>query len=170
MTPSRARLPVAPRTTRWVLTLATVVATSAVVLLPPVATAHAAPDLAGPPVRDLLLPARPWLAGHRGLDLPAAPGDPVHTPRAGIVRFAGRVAGVPVVVIGHGPLRATYQPVRTTRVVGDRIRRGEVLGTMAATGGHCEQRCLHWGLRVEGTSPPVYLDPRLLLGDVRLLP
>lgn len=166
--PSQRRVP--PRTARLLLALVTLVVTTAVVLLPPATTAHAAPDLAGPPVRDLLLPARPWLAGHRGLDLPAAPGDLVHTPRAGIVRFAGRVAGVPVVVIGHGPLRATYQPVNTSRAVGDRIRRGEVLGTMAAAGGHCEQRCLHWGLRVEGTSPPVYLDPRLLLGDVRLLP
>lgn len=127
-------------------------------------------DLTTPPVRDLALPARPWLAGHRGLDLPARPGDPVRSPRAGVVRFAGMVAGVPVVVVGHGPLRATYQPVITALAVGTRVASGQVVGTITREGGHCAGRCLHWGLRVEGTSPPTYLDPRLLLGEVRLLP
>ena len=150
-------------------------ALAAALVLPVPGAASAAPpsdrvDLTAPPVRDLALPARPWLAGHRGLDLPARPGDPVRSPRAGTVRFAGTVAGVPVVVVVHGPLRATYQPVTTTRAVGTRVRAGQVFATVAPDGGHCAGRCLHWGLRVQGTSPPSYLDPRLLLGDVRLLP
>lgn len=152
----------------------TLVLASALTGLTPVAPVRASDrvgvDLAAPPVRDIALPARPWLAGHRGLDLPARTGDPVRSPRAGIVRFAGMVAGVPVVVVGHGPLRATYQPVATSLAVGTRVTAGQVFATIAREGGHCAGRCLHWGLRVEGTTPPTYLDPRLLLGDVRLLP
>jgi murein DD-endopeptidase MepM/ murein hydrolase activator NlpD len=112
----------------------------------------------------------PWLPGHRGVDLAAAQGQLVVAAGPGIVLFAGPVAGRSVIVIGHGPLRTTYEPVRTSVAVGDPVSTGTPIGTLDAPvgGSHCRPACLHWGL-VRGTT---YLDPLSLLEalPVRLLP
>ncbi|HEX5565784.1 MAG TPA: M23 family metallopeptidase [Streptomyces sp.] len=120
---------------------------------------------APPPVR--------WAAGHRGVDLAARPGEPVHAVAAGRVRYAGRVAGRGVVSIelaatGDPPLRTTYEPVSARVRRGDRVAAGDVVGVLEADGSHCPAGCLHWGLRRGDT----YLDPFLLLrpGTSRLLP
>jgi murein DD-endopeptidase MepM/ murein hydrolase activator NlpD len=126
----------------------------------------------GPPrvVRRFDPPPRPWLPGHRGVDLAAAPGSPVRSSGTGQVLFAGLVAGRPVVSVGHaGGLRTTYEPVRPVLRAGDRVEAGQPLGFLL--GGHpgCPTTaCLHWGLR----QGEVYLDPLALLGlgRVRLLP
>jgi peptidase M23-like protein len=48
----------------------------------------------GPVLRPFLFGNDPYAAGlHRGIDIGAAPGTPVRTPRAGLVRFAGSVPG-----------------------------------------------------------------------------
>ena len=68
---------------------------------------------------------RRWRAGHRGVDLRAAgPATRVHRPAAGVVAFAGRVAGRGVVV-GRPPggLRTTYEPVAATVARGDPVAR-----------------------------------------------
>jgi murein DD-endopeptidase MepM/ murein hydrolase activator NlpD len=89
-----------------------------------------------------------------------------------VVVFAGRVGGVGVVSVDHpGGLRTTYQPVTPAVARGRRVVRGQVLGLLAGSGGHCAPAtCLHWGLRRGAT----YLDPLGLLGPsaarVRLLP
>lgn len=129
--------------------------------------------LAGSPsiVRGFEPPPEPWLAGHRGVDLLASPGEPVLAAGAGRVTFAGRVGGVPAVTVTHPDgRRTTYQPVLAAVVRGSTVRRGAILGRVSAGGSHCLPRaCLHWGLLL-GSS---YLDPLSLVGadiEVRLLP
>lgn len=114
-------------------------------------------------------PAKPWLAGNRGVDLAGHPGETVHAATSGIVTFAGSVAGVGVVTVTDGALRTTYEPLRTTVHKGQRVTVGTVLGRLTLAGSHCPpQACLHWGL-LRGSD---YLDPLALLGleQVRLLP
>ena len=114
-------------------------------------------------------PDAPWLPGHRGVDLAGHPRQPVRAAGAGQVTFVGRIAGVAVVVIKHGALRTTYQPVDPAIDVGDTVMAGDVIGQLTRAGGHClPETCLHWGL-LRGDT---YLDPLLLLGGgpVRLLP
>ncbi len=117
-------------------------------------------------VRAFDPPDQPWLAGHRGIDLRTRPGAKVRAAGNGRVRFAGKVGGRPVVVVGHGALRTTYEPVLASVRVGQPVRRGQVIGTVAHGTGHCGTgRCLHLGLR-RGTQ---YLDPRLILGGHAIL-
>ncbi|RKR90746.1 peptidase M23-like protein [Micromonospora pisi] len=115
-------------------------------------------------------PPLPWQPGHRGVDLAAAPGAVVHTAGAGVVLFAGDVAGTPTVSVSHPVgLRTTYQPVRPTVRVGDRLAAGDPLAVLVPGHPGCpEPACLHWGLRRDER----YLDPLALLGlgRVRLLP
>ncbi|MFJ1796450.1 M23 family metallopeptidase [Kitasatospora griseola] len=117
-------------------------------------------------------PAR-WAAGHRGVDLAAAPGTAVRAAAPGVVTFSGQVAGRPVVVITHTgsgtpPLRTTYLPVAGSVPVGTAVSAGDRIGELTADSGHCPVDCLHWGL-LRGTR---YLDPLALLGTgrARLLP
>lgn len=114
-------------------------------------------------------PEQAWAKGHRGVDLAAAVGEEVLSAAAGTVTYAGDLAGRGVVVVDHGQLRTTYEPVAALVVVGARVAQGEVLGSVAS-GAHCGSRpCLHWGLR-QGEA---YLNPLLLAGgdtQVRLLP
>ncbi|MFC6012809.1 M23 family metallopeptidase [Nocardia lasii] len=115
-------------------------------------------------------PERNWLPGHRGVDLAGAVGQSVLAAGAGIVVFAGEVAGKPVVSIDHpGGLRTTYEPVRAQVSVGSRVGRGTAIGTLV--GGHegCPvAACLHWGARREtGThNSREYVDPLGLLHEV----
>lgn len=118
-------------------------------------------------------PTSPWGAGHRGVDLLGSPGQAVLAAAAGTVRFAGMLAGRPVVVVDHGGERTTYEPVRPAAgiVVGARVGAGAVLGDLEVVGSHCPPRaCLHWGLIRDVDD--VYLDPLQMLGagPVRLLP
>ncbi|MFJ9610936.1 peptidoglycan DD-metalloendopeptidase family protein [Kitasatospora sp. NPDC101176] len=119
-------------------------------------------------------PARPWAAGHRGVDLAADAGAEVRAAAAGVVSFSGPVAGRPVVTVTHPgqgalPLRTTYLPVTGTVPVGTTVPAGAVIGRIAPGGRHCHERdCLHWGL-LRGER---YLDPLALFGAgaARLLP
>jgi murein DD-endopeptidase MepM/ murein hydrolase activator NlpD len=103
-------------------------------------------------------PAQRWEAGHRGVDLAAPPGTPVAAIGEGVVAFAGQVGGKAVVVVDHGSLRSTYEPLDASLPVGARVRRGEQLGSTSA-GGHCSGRCLHLGV-LKGEQ---YVDPMRLL-------
>lgn len=126
----------------------------------------------GPPpvVRRFDPPPKPWLPGHRGVDLGGTPGEVVRSAGAGVVLFAGTVAGVGVVSVGHaGGLRTTYEPILPTARAGQRVRTGDPIGLLLAGHPGCPVvACLHWGL-LRGR---VYLDPLSLLGlgRVRLLP
>ncbi|MFF5171235.1 murein hydrolase activator EnvC family protein [Micromonospora sp. NPDC000089] len=122
------------------------------------------------PVRGFDPPPRPWLPGHRGVDLAGTPGGTVRAAGAGTVLFAGMVAGRPVVTVGHAAgLRTTYEPVLPRVRPGDPVAVGARLGELLAGHPGCPvPACLHWGLR-RGVE---YLDPLALigLGPVRLLP
>jgi murein DD-endopeptidase MepM/ murein hydrolase activator NlpD len=114
-------------------------------------------------------PEEAWGAGHRGVDLLGHPGQPVRTALGGTVTFAGRLAGRGVVVVDHGDVRTTYEPVSADVKVGQQVGRGERIGTLQRASSHCFPRtCLHWGL-LRGET---YLDPLTLVGagPIRLLP
>jgi murein DD-endopeptidase MepM/ murein hydrolase activator NlpD len=117
-------------------------------------------------VAGFAAPAGPFEPGHRGVDLGGQVGDPVRSAAAGVVAFAGRVAGRGVVSVDHpGGLRTSYEPVTATVARGDQVGPGAVLGRLESVASHCPPAaCLHWGLRRGGT----YLDPRSLLGAVRV--
>jgi murein DD-endopeptidase MepM/ murein hydrolase activator NlpD len=90
---------------------------------------------------------------------------------AGVVVFAGPLAGRGVVSIAHaGGIRTTYEPLTVLVSAGQGVELGTVLGHL--TQGHegCAgaPACLHWGAR-RGVE---YLDPLGLLssGRIRLLP
>ncbi len=89
----------------------------------------------------------------------------------GTVLYDGRLVDRGVVVIGHGPLRTTYEPVDGSVPVGARVVRGQPIGVLDP--GHCSPgACLHWGLLSGRGHSTVYYDPLLLLGcgHVRLEP
>ncbi|NLG54255.1 MAG: M23 family metallopeptidase [Rhodococcus sp.] len=117
-------------------------------------------------------PEHNWLSGHRGVDLAGYPGQAVLAAGAGIVVFAGVVAGKPVVSVDHpGGLRTTYEPVEPRVTAGMRVGQGTVLGYLEPGHQQCSApsgTCLHWGLR-RGRE---YLDPTVLVRamPIRLLP
>lgn len=106
-------------------------------------------------------PVQNWDAGHRGVDLKATAGTWVRSPGPGTVSFVGTIAGKKVLVIAHGPLRTTYEPVTAVVNEGETVQAGTVVGVVAAAGGHCGGYlgCMHWGLR-RGDQ---YLNPLSLV-------
>jgi murein DD-endopeptidase MepM/ murein hydrolase activator NlpD len=120
-------------------------------------------------VRGFEPPPKPWLPGHRGLDLAGSPGQQVLSATPGTITYAGQLAGLGVVVVSQGPIRTTYEPVVASVWIGATVKAGQPIGRLSAAGSHCTPAvCLHWGLR-RGDE---YLDPLSLLssGPVRLLP
>lgn len=107
-------------------------------------------------VRLFVLPAHPWLSGHRGVDLAARAGDQVHSPAAGTVSFVGWVVDRPVLTILHADgIRSSFEPVESPLAVGSAVATGDVVGTIAPNA-HCPpDNCLHWGVRM-GQD---YVDP-----------
>lgn len=108
-------------------------------------------------------PAQRWLSGHRGADLAANPGDTVVAPAGGIVSFVGVIVDRPVVVVDHGAgLKSSFEPLRSELSPGSIVGAGDGIG-MVGSGAHCDRRCLHWGLRLNGE----YIDPLLTIRDDR---
>ncbi|ACL39373.1 Peptidase M23 [Pseudarthrobacter chlorophenolicus A6] len=109
-------------------------------------------------------PPKPWLSGHRGVDLEAAgPAVDVVSPAAGTVSFVGVVVDRPVITIDHGTgLRSSFEPVVSPLAVGSAVAQGQVIGTTLP--GHCPAAgCLHWGVR-QGED---YVDPLQFVLDLR---
>ncbi|WP_426976692.1 M23 family metallopeptidase [Pseudarthrobacter sp. O4] len=109
-------------------------------------------------------PARPWLSGHRGVDLEAASdGAPVTAPASGTVSFVGVVVDRPVITIDHGNgLRSSFEPVESQLAAGALVADGGILGKVLS--GHCGPvPCVHWGVR-RGEE---YLNPLAFVMDLR---
>lgn len=166
-------MPLALRTVRRALTLACI-ALGCVAALASATDAAATPLWRAPlqpftVTRVFAPPPTPYAAGHRGVDVAGVPGERVTSAGAGTVSFAGQLAGRGVVVVTHGVLRTTYEPVEPSVRRGGTVREGQLIGLLNAGHSGCPVRaCLHWGL----LRGDVYLDPLSLLSPpaVRLLP
>ena len=111
-------------------------------------------------LRPFNKPAKNWLPGHRGVDLEAAPTDPIYAAGDGTVIYAGTLAGVPTVSIEHpGGLRTTYQPVLPLVTVGDTVTGKQPIGTLALGGTHGYPG-LQWGAKFGADD---YINPLTLL-------
>jgi hypothetical protein len=68
-----------------------------------------------------------------------------------------------VLSIRHaGGLLSSFEPVDAVVTEGEAVSRGEEVGTLAPSAGHCPIDCLHLGARLDGQ----YLSPLVLLGGV----
>ncbi len=112
-----------------------------------------------PPVEGTIVdpfrpPDTPYGPGNRGIDYATEPGAEVVAAAAGVVVFAGNVAGSNHVTVLHPDgLRTSYSFLATVSVTeGRRVASGEEVGTSAGR--------LHFGVR----AGERYLDPAALLG------
>ena len=111
-------------------------------------------------VRDYVAPAHEYGPGHRGIDIAVRGETSVRAPDDGVVAFADRVVDRGVVTIDHGGgIVSTLEPVEPTVVAGERVTRGQVIGTLSV-GGHTAPGAMHVGARLDGE----YLNPLVLLG------
>lgn len=115
------------------------------------------PPVEAPVVDGYRAPACRYCAGHRGIDFGARRGDSVRAVAAGVVAFAGTVAGTRYVVVAQvDGLRATYGGLDRVLVsTGVEVRVGRRLATAAGQ--------VYFGLR-QGDE---YLDPTPRLGRWR---
>lgn len=120
------------------------------------------------PVTDDYAPLGRY-AGHWGVDIAAPVGTEVRTPVAGVVSFAGTVAGMKTVTIRlENGIRISLSYLSAVNVKsGARVNSGDVIGLSGRAHG---RPALHVSVRVSG----VYADPALFLncagGTIRLLP
>lgn len=113
-------------------------------------------------VEPFIAPAHAYGPGHRGIDLePLGPGVLV-APQAGVIAYAGSIAGRGVITIDHGRgWVTTLEPIASDVVAGLAVARGEIVGTLAF-GGHAAPGTVHFGVRYNGE----YVNPLLVLGGV----
>jgi hypothetical protein len=152
-----------------VLSASTVTATAAAVAVP----GSWITPVPGAVARTFVEPRSRYGAGHRGVDLAAAPGTAVHAANGGEVTFAGSVAGSRHVVVGHaGGLRTSYSFLAGVTVRrGQTVARGDVVGT--AGGADPEHLgVVHFGLRVgeRYVDPMALFAPADLTRLIRLVP
>lgn len=113
--------------------------------------------------RAYAAPADRYSSGHRGIDITAAVGTPVHSPTAGQVYFVGVVVDRAVLTIrSRDGTLASFEPVTSPLTEGTPVSAGQIVGTVSA-GTHCAQSCVHFGVRVNGA----YVSPLTYLGGLR---
>jgi hypothetical protein len=114
----------------------------------------------GPVLRPFVFGDDPYAAGqHRGIDIGAPPGTPVHAASAGTVSFAGAVpkSGRTITVETADGLSVTYLELGAVSVArGAEVVEGDAIGTVGST----EQ--VHLGVRLTA-DPHGYRDPLLYL-------
>jgi len=116
----------------------------------------------GPILKAFDGPDSPYSAGHRGIDIGVPVGTPIHSPAAGVVSFAGKVAGSLYVSIDHANgVRSTCSWLTTATVrKGENVDAGEVIGTTGlGHPGSAMPPHLHFGTKIDGA----YVDPLSLL-------
>jgi murein DD-endopeptidase MepM/ murein hydrolase activator NlpD len=101
-------------------------------------------------------------AGHSGMDIAAPAGTPVQAPAAGLVTFADPdlylTGGTVLIDHGHGVSSNFLHLSRIDVKVGDRVKQGQVVGAVGATG-RATGPHLHWGM----SWFDVRVDPLLVL-------
>ncbi|WP_338751332.1 murein hydrolase activator EnvC family protein [Janibacter alittae] len=112
-------------------------------------------------------PDERWGPGHRGIDLRTAKGADVTAVADGVVSHRAVIAGRGTLSITHeSGVRSTYEPVVSDLSVGDRVRRGQVVGHIGGGASHCAPRtCLHLGAK----RADDYLDPLPYFGARRVI-
>ena len=114
-------------------------------------------------------PKQQWLPGHRGLDLRADPQEAIIAPADGVSAFSGSVGGKAVVTIRHGGslsgLSSRFEPARAECDVGAHVAKGERFAHVEGESDHCNDHCLHWGIKSEGRQ---YTDPESKTRTVRI--
>jgi hypothetical protein len=132
------------------------------------------PPVPGQVVRPFDEPIARYAAGHRGVDFAAPAGASVRAANDGTVSFAGDVAGSLHVVVAHdGGIRTSYSFLSRVDVrLGQRVRRGEVVGAAGGVGDGHGSGILHFGVRIGDryVDPMVLFRPRDLTQLVRLVP
>jgi len=128
----------------------------------------------GPVVRGFEPPSSPYGPGHRGIDIATPIGTVVRAPAAGVVSFAGQIAGQRYVTIDHGGgLLSTCSFLSGLLVHrGDLVAEGEAVALSGA--GHPGDAIpdLHFGVRLNGqyVDPLDYLGPANVVDLIRLAP
>lgn len=113
-------------------------------------------------IRPFEAPATAYAAGHRGIDVASEPGAPVLAAADGVVSFSGVVVDRPVLSVRHvGGLVSSVEPVTASVVSGDEVAAGQTVGVVAS-GGHCDRRCVHVGVRLYGE----YVNPLALVASI----
>jgi len=108
----------------------------------------------------------PWtgqLEFHRGLDISAGRGTPVHAPASGTVFYAGHVGEYGnMVILDHGhDLRSLYGHLQEARVKhGERVERGQLIALTGNTGRTAGPH-LHDEIQVRGQA----VNPRQFLWE-----
>ncbi|MFQ3680496.1 MAG: M23 family metallopeptidase [Pseudanabaenaceae cyanobacterium] len=99
-------------------------------------------------------------AFHSGIDLGAPLGTPVLATADGLVDFAGVAGGYGhLVTLTHGDRQTQYAHLDRIAVqVGQRVRRGQVLGTVGATG-RVTGPHLHYEVLIPGADGWMAIDP-----------
>jgi murein DD-endopeptidase MepM/ murein hydrolase activator NlpD len=117
--------------------------------------------VSGPVIRGFEPPSGPFGAGHRGVDIASPAGARVRAAAAGIVAFAGKVAGELHVSIDHPDgVRTSYAFLASVVVeAGAPVARGAVVGTVGTGHPGVSPTHVHFGARFAGQ----YIDPMLLL-------
>ncbi len=134
--------------------VAAVVMAVGVIALPAVPAHGWVPPTSAPVIDRFRPPSSPYGPGNRGWAYASVPGSPVVAAGAGVVTFAGPIAGAWFVTVAHPDgLRTSYSYLREVRVrAGETVATGSVVGTATDH--------LHFGVRdPDGT----YIDPALLL-------
>ncbi|MEE0168213.1 MAG: peptidoglycan DD-metalloendopeptidase family protein, partial [Bifidobacterium pseudocatenulatum] len=90
-------------------------------------------------------------------------------PADGVIAFSGNVGGKAVVTIRHGGdlsgLTSTFEPAIAERDVGAHVAQGERFARVEGESDHCDERCLHWGIKSEGRQ---YTNPESKTRTVRI--
>lgn len=120
-------------------------------------------------LQPFIKPPTPYASGHRGIDVAAVSGDIVLAPVQGTVSFVGTVVDRPVlsITVDHQTV-LSLEPVSSELQAGDNIDASDVIG-IVGTGAHCNERCLHIGVRVndEYVNPLKFFASRAVLLQLR---
>lgn len=92
-------------------------------------------------------------AFHSGVDINGSTGDPIKATADGIVTMAGWMGGYGrMIIVDHGKYQTRYAHLSSIKVLpGMEVRRGEVIGSMGASG-RATGTHLHYEVRVNGVA------------------